>query len=152
MKNRIELIGHLGQDPESRNLENGTHVCRYTLATSESWKDANGEWQKRTTWHNIISWKSAADYASKHLRKGNLVRIEGRMTYRDFEDKNRQKRTIAEVVTTDILKLEKSERKGGFDKISERNEQIDFLRGNTTQKTSFPTEWKDSEGFIDPKS
>lgn len=151
VRNKIELIGHLGRDPESRHLDNGAHVCSYSLATTESWKDANGEWQKATEWHTIISWRKSADYAVKHLKKGSFVAISGKMTYRKFTDAKGIERQTAEVVSTSILKLEKSERKDGFDKITE-NPMVNFLRGNAGPVIGPGMEGKDKDGFIEPKA
>jgi single-strand DNA-binding protein len=97
--NRVTLIGNLGQDPEIRYLENGVAVGRFSLATTNSYKDAEGNWQNRPTeWHNIVVWRSLAERAEKELKKGMSVYVEGEINYRSFEDKDGVQRK-----TTDIL-------------------------------------------------
>ena len=81
MINKVTLIGHLGQDPEIGRLENGTPVGRFSLATSESYKDANDEWQSLTEWHNIVVWRQQAESAERNLKKGMLVYVEGKISY-----------------------------------------------------------------------
>ena len=100
MINKVTLIGHLGQDPEIHRLENGTPVGRFSLATSESYKDAAGELQTQTEWHNIVVWREQAVQAEKILKKGSLAYIEGKISYRKYTDKNGVERT-----TTDITAL-----------------------------------------------
>lgn len=85
--NKVILIGNLGKDPEVRHLENGTSVANFTLATSESFKDRNGERQKRTEWHNIEVWSGLAQVAEKYLTKGKQVCVEGRIRTDSWEDK-----------------------------------------------------------------
>ena len=75
MINKVTLIGHLGQDPEIRRLENGTPVGRFSLATNESYKDANGELVENTEWHNIVVWRQQAETAERLLKKGALVYV-----------------------------------------------------------------------------
>ena len=98
MINKVTLIGHLGQDPEIRRLENGTAVGRFSLATNETYKDANGELKDQTEWHNIVVWKNLAEQAEKVLKKGSLAYIEGKISYRKYTDKAGIEKTVADIV------------------------------------------------------
>lgn len=105
LRNRVNLIGHLGQDPEIKNLENGKKVTHFTLATSEDFKNAEGQKVKETTWHNIVAWNGVADVAWKWLKKGGQVAVEGRLAYRSYEDKNGVTKNVTEIVINDLLML-----------------------------------------------
>ena len=107
MLNRVTLIGRLGRDPEIRRLENGTPVAKFSLATSENYKDANNEPQQTTEWHEIVVWRQLAEIAEKILRKGALTLVEGKVTYRKYTDKNGVDRTVAEIVASNFKVLEK---------------------------------------------
>ncbi len=86
MMNRVELIGRLGDNPLMRDMKNGERVCVMRLATSESWKDANGERKERTTWHTVeVFGKGKVNAIEKSLKKGSLVHIDGQLRYDEFE-------------------------------------------------------------------
>jgi len=87
LRNRVYLIGNLGQNPEMKNLENGKKLARFTLATTEEFKNSDGQKVKETTWHNIVAWNGTADLAGKYLRKGRQVAVEGRLVAKSDEDK-----------------------------------------------------------------
>lgn len=91
--NKVILIGHLGRDPEVRTIESGAKVARFSLATTENFKDKNGERKEQTEWHNIICWRNLADIAESYLTKGKLVYIEGRLRTRSWEDNGVKKYT-----------------------------------------------------------
>ena len=82
------LIGNAGKDPEVRHLEGGSLLARFSLATTERYKDKNGELQELTEWHNIVCWRSLAERAEKFVKKGSQLYIEGRLRSRNWEDKN----------------------------------------------------------------
>ena len=84
------LIGNAGKDPEVRHLEGGSLLARFSLATTERYKDKNGELQELTEWHNIVCWRSLAERAEKFVKKGSQLYIEGRLRSRNWEDKNGQ--------------------------------------------------------------
>lgn len=97
--NRVTLVGNLGQDPEIRYLDNGVAVGKFSIATSERYRDKDGNWQSRPTeWHNIVVWRNLAERAEKELKKGMAVYIEGQINYRTYDDKDGIQRR-----TTDIL-------------------------------------------------
>jgi len=97
MLNKVQLIGRLGQDPEIKRLENGTPVARLSLATSEKWKDKDGNMQEATEWHNIVLWRGIAEVAQKYCRKGDLIYIEGSITTRKWVDDGGQNRYTTEI-------------------------------------------------------
>lgn len=113
MINKVTLIGHLGQDPEIRRLENGSAVGKFSVATNENYRDKNDEWQSRTEWHNIVVWRHLAERAERDLKKGKLVYIEGKLTSRKWTDKNNIERYTTEVVANLLRLLEKRESSGG---------------------------------------
>lgn len=94
--NRVILIGHLGKDPEVRTIESGAKVARFPLATTEVYKDRNGERKEVTEWHNIICWRNWADVAEKYLTKGKLIYLEGKLRSRSWED-NGVKKYMTEI-------------------------------------------------------
>lgn len=103
--NKVILIGNLGKDPEVRHLESGRAVANFTIATSESYKNREGERVTHTEWHNIVFWTPFAEIAEKYLTKGKQVYIEGRLTTRSYEDKDGNKRYITEVVGQNLTML-----------------------------------------------
>ncbi|MCU0347249.1 MAG: single-stranded DNA-binding protein [Saprospiraceae bacterium] len=113
MLNRVTLIGRLGKDPEVRRLESGAAVAKFSLATSETYKDKEGNKQETTEWHNIIVWRTQAEIAEKYLKKGMLVYLEGKLTYREYTDKDNQKKYFTEIVASDFRMLERREGGGG---------------------------------------
>jgi single-strand DNA-binding protein len=103
--NKVILIGNLGKDPEVRHLEGGTTVANFPLATTETYKDKNGNRQEQTEWHNIVLWRSLADVAEKYLKKGMQIYIEGKLRTRSWEDKEGHKRYTTEVVAETFTML-----------------------------------------------
>jgi single-strand DNA-binding protein len=105
LKNRVTLIGNLGQDPETKTTETGKKVTHFTLATNDGYKNADGQKVSETTWHNIVAWNGLADIAGKYLKKGKEVAVEGRIVYRSYEDKKGATKNITEIVLNDLLLL-----------------------------------------------
>lgn len=114
MINKVTLIGHLGGDPEIRTLDNGTAVGRFSLATNENYKDKDGNWQSLTEWHNVVVWRELADRA-KQLKKGTLVYVEGKISYRKYTDKDGVEKSVTDIVAGSFRQLEKRENSNGFD-------------------------------------
>ena len=97
--NKVILVGRLGRDPETRFTSGGQAVCNFTMATDETYKDRNGERQKRTEWHRIVLWGKLAEIAQQYLKKGHLIYIEGRIQSRQWDDqKTNTKRTSTDIV------------------------------------------------------
>jgi len=107
--NKAILVGNVGKDPEIRHLEGGTSVARFTLATSETYKNKSGELVTNTEWHNIVAWRQLADLAEKYIRKGRQLYVEGKITNRQFDDKDGNKRYITEIVADNIRLLGRKE-------------------------------------------
>lgn len=105
LKNRVQLIGNLGNSPEIITLESGKKLAKFTIATNEVYKNGQGEKVTDTQWHNVVAWNRTAEIIEKYLEKGKEVMIEGRLTSRSFEDKEGNKRYITEVVCNELLML-----------------------------------------------
>ncbi len=102
--NKVILVGHVGHDPEVRYLDNSTPVSTIRLATSDVYKNKNGERVTTTEWHNVVLWRGLAEIAEKYIKKGSQIYIEGRLRTRSWEDKDKNKRYTTEVVA-DVLQL-----------------------------------------------
>ena len=120
LKNRVTLIGNLGQDPETKTTESGKKVSNFTLATDDGYKNSDGQKVSETTWHNIVAWNGLADIAGKYLKKGRQVAVEGRIVYRTYEDKKGATKYITEIVLNDIILLRSG--KGGGKEGSDKDE------------------------------
>lgn len=105
MVNKVILVGRLGRDPETRYTGGGQAVANFSMATDESYKDKNGERQKRTEWHKIVVWGKQAEIAQQYLKKGSLLYLEGRIQSREWQDKEGQKRTSFEIVANNFRML-----------------------------------------------
>jgi len=103
--NKVILIGNLGKDPEVRHLESGASVANFPIATTESYKDRNGNRQEQTEWHNLVLWRGLADIAEKYLKKGNQIYVEGKLRTRSWEDKEGNTRYTTEVVCDNMTML-----------------------------------------------
>ncbi len=105
MKNTVHLIGRVGGDPELKTLENGNKVCSMSLATSEAWTNKKGEKETDTQWHNLKIWNAAADVAQKYVKKGDLFAVDGKIRYREYTDKEGQKKYATEIVVSEMTLL-----------------------------------------------
>ena len=105
LRNRVQLIGNLGQDPETKTLESGKKVTKFTLATNDDYKNGEGQKVNETTWHNIVAWNGLADIAGKYLKKGHQVAVEGRIVYRNYEDKKGITKYVTEIVLNEMMML-----------------------------------------------
>ena len=102
--NKVILVGNLGKDPEVRHLEGGVSVAKFTLATSESYKDKSGNKVEQTEWHNIVVWRGLADVAEKYLKKGSTIYLEGKIKTRSY-DKDGSKHYITDIVADSFTML-----------------------------------------------
>ncbi len=107
MINKVTLIGYAGMDAETRTLETRSTVGRFSLATSESYKDKDGNWQSKTEWHNVVLWGDLADRAASQVKKGSLVFVEGKIQTRKYNDKDGVERTAVDIVAGTFRLLEK---------------------------------------------
>ena len=107
LRNSVHLIGRLGIDPETTTFDSGKMKVRFSLATSESYRNSNGEKVEETQWHNIVCWNGTAKVAAEYLKKGKEIALEGKLTNHSWEDKNGQKHYMTEVVANQLLMLDK---------------------------------------------
>ena len=100
--NKVILIGRLGADPELRYTTDGTSVATFNMATTETWKDKNGNKQEKTEWHRVVAWRKLGEIAGEYLKKGRLVCIEGRIRSREYDAKDGTKRKVFEIEATEM--------------------------------------------------
>lgn len=105
IKNKVHLIGNLGQAPEIKTFESGRKMARFSLATSENYRNAKGEKVKETQWHNLVAWGKLAEIVEKYLTKGKEVAIEGKLCNRSYNDKLGNKKYISEVEVSELVML-----------------------------------------------
>lgn len=105
MRNKVQLIGNLGMNPEVMNLEQGRTLAKFSLATNETYYNAKGEKVTETQWHNIIAWGKTAEQLAKYASKGTELAVEGKLVSRSYEDKSGNKRYVTEIVLNDFLLL-----------------------------------------------
>ena len=107
MKNTVQLIGHVGQDPEVKSLEGGKKIANISIATNEVYYKENGDKVEKTEWHRVTAWGKTAEIIEKYVTKGKEIAIEGKLTHRSYDDKDGVKRFITEVVANEVLLLGK---------------------------------------------
>ena len=107
LRNSVRLIGHIGANPEVKDLESGKKVATFTLATNEFYKNQKGEKVKDTSWHNLVMWGKTAEIAQQYLEKGMEVAIEGRLTTRTYNAKDGEKKYFTEIVVNELMMLGK---------------------------------------------
>jgi single-strand DNA-binding protein len=107
MKNTVQLIGNVGNDPEIKTFDGGRKLANLTIATNDSYKNDKGEKVEQTEWHKVVAWGKTADLIEKYVTKGLQIGIEGKLTHRSYDDKNGEKRYITEIVVNELLLLGK---------------------------------------------
>ena len=107
MKNRVQLIGHVGQEPEIKNLEGGKKLANISIATNEVYYRENGDKVEQTQWHRVTAWGKTVDIIEKFVTRGTHVALEGKLTHRSYDDKDGNKRFITEVIANEILLISK---------------------------------------------
>ena len=105
LKNKVQLIGNLGNSPEVRTFDGGRKMARFSMATNESYRNAQGERITETQWHNLIAWGKLADIAERFLEKGKEVAVEGKLVNRSYQDREGNKRYITEIQVNELLLL-----------------------------------------------
>jgi single-strand DNA-binding protein len=105
LRNKVQLIGNLGNNPEIITLDSGKKLAKFSIATNESFKNAKGEKVQNTEWHNIVAWNKTAEIIEKYVEKGSEIAIEGKLTSRSYDDKDGNKRYVTEVVCSELLML-----------------------------------------------
>ncbi|MEZ5047453.1 MAG: single-stranded DNA-binding protein [Chitinophagaceae bacterium] len=128
--NHVFLIGNLGKDPEIQYIEGNIPVAKFPLATTETYKDKKGVTIPQTEWHNIVLWRGLAELSAKYLKKGSLVHIEGSLRTRSWEDKDKNRRFMTEIIASNLVMLDKrsnDHKEMGYDDnadISSTNEDL----------------------------
>ena len=130
--NKIMLIGNLGRDSETRFTTNNVSVTSFTIATSNSYKGKDGNWVNETTWHNIVSF-NLSDYFKENLKKGKKFYIEGRLTKREYTDKEGIKRYATDVVAEKIIPLESGAGSGNNESAIQEDSSIGSTRGTINE-------------------
>lgn len=133
--NRVQLIGNLGRDPELKSTPTGKTVCTLNIATTESYKDASGEWKESTDWHRVTLWEKLAETAGTYLKQGNKVFIEGRLSTRSYEQDGIT-RYITEVVANNMIMMGGGEKSSGSN--FGNNFQAQAKKTAVQNDTSFP--------------
>lgn len=127
--NKVILVGNLGKDPEIRHLDNGVAVANFSLATTESYTNKQGERVNQTEWHNIVLWRGLADIAEKYLKKGNSVYIEGKIITRKWEDKDGNTRYSTDIVADKMTMLGAKQESSSISQ-PKNNEEINSLNSS----------------------
>jgi len=133
--NKAMLIGRLTRDPESRTTTSGQSVTSFSVATNQVWKDPQGQRQERVEYHNIVAWGKLADVCSQYLNKGKKIYIEGRLQTRDWEGQDGVKRYRTEIITENMIMLDRAGSPGG------PKENVDVVNqdsGNDVKKEDVP--------------
>lgn len=104
--NKVTLIGNLGKEPDFQQLEGGVSLAKFSLATTESYRDKNGDLQHHTEWHSVVAWRTIADIAGKYLKKGSRIYLEGKIKTRHYEDKDGIKRYVTEIIAEELMMLD----------------------------------------------
>lgn len=103
LKNKVQLIGNLGNNPEIKTLDGGKKLAKFSVATSETYRNAKGEKVTETQWHSLVAWGKVAEIAEKYLKKGSEVAVEGKLVNRNYNDKDGNKKSITEVQVNEVL-------------------------------------------------
>lgn len=121
--NKVVLIGNVGKAPELQMLEGNLAVVKFPLATTENYKDKNGNSVSHTEWHTVVLWRGLAELAQKYLHKGSMIYVEGRIRYRNWEDKDKIKRGSTEIVGDNFVMLDKRKESEGRSETPENVEE-----------------------------
>ena len=105
LRNRVQLIGNVGNDPEVKTFDGGKKVANLTIATNESYRNDKGEKVEQTEWHRVVAWGKTAEIIEKYVSKGKEIAVDGKLTHRSYDDKNGEKRYITEVVVSEVTLL-----------------------------------------------
>ncbi|ALQ50186.1 single-stranded DNA-binding protein [Nitrosomonas ureae] len=135
--NKVILIGNLGKDPETRYMSSGDAVTNITLATTDTWKDKNGEKQERTEWHRVTFYRKLAEIAGEYLKKGRSVYIEGRLETRKWTDKSGVERYTTDIIASDMKMLGNRSGSGSFESTPDQEEDHSApARSSSTKSAS----------------
>lgn len=113
IRNHVQLLGFVGQDPEIRSTVTGKKVAKFSIATTDSYRDASGQWHNETTWHNISCWEALAEHAERQVRKGSHLLLTGKIRYRKYTDSNNTERFITEITPNTLTLLDAGSARAG---------------------------------------
>lgn len=130
IRNKVQLVGHVGQTPEIKSFGDSGKLARFSLATNENYKNKNGEWIESTTWHNLIGWRQIAERIEKYVEKGSFLMIEGKLVSRDYVDKDNVKRYITEVEVRSFMLLDKKSANAQDQTQSQAHSPKDFYQAS----------------------
>lgn len=148
--NRVILLGNLTRNPELKHTPNGTAVCSFGLATNRAWTTSDGHTKEEAQYHRIVAWQKLAELCIKLLVKGKKVYVEGRITYREYNGKDGQKRLVAEIVMDDFIVFNDGKKNGnGQDTPAQESELGEDISIPTDEEVSQPIRFSDED--IDPK-
>ena len=133
--NKVFLLGKLGKDPDLRYTPSGTAVCTFPLATTNKFKDKDGQQQEKTEWHNIVVWAGLAKTCGEYLHKGKQIYCEGRIQNRSYEDREGNKRYISEIIINNMQMLGRTPDSGNVDSVTPQTDG--FSKG-------YPDSWDDT--------
>ncbi|HAO99548.1 MAG TPA: single-stranded DNA-binding protein [Fibrobacteres bacterium] len=145
--NKVMLIGNLGKDPEVRAVPSGVKVANFSIATTESYTDKNGQKVEKTEWHNIVMWRGLAEVAEKYLRKGKQIYVEGRLQTRSWDDQNGQKKYMTEVLADNMVMLGSPRDGGGSSEGYSRGGDSAPMRSESPAGASLPPAPEDDLPF-----
>ncbi|MBN2747583.1 MAG: single-stranded DNA-binding protein [Bacteroidales bacterium] len=137
--NKVILVGNLGKDPEVRAFENGAKVAQFSLATSESYKDKDGNWQEQTEWHNIVMWRQLAERAERDLKKGMQIFVEGKIKTRQWTDQNNATRYTTDILVDRFIMLGKRSENSNMPPIPTENDYQQHAAPPKTEGDLNPT-------------
>lgn len=147
MVNKVILVGRLGKDPEVRHLENNNVVANFSLATSEVYRDKQGNKVEQTEWHNVVVWRRLAEIAEKFLRKGSMIYLEGKIKTRSWDDKEGNKRYTTEIVADNFQMLDKAPERGDAGMDNSEGANTSAAQPQTVSDSS-PSDSNDPEGDL----
>ena len=150
--NKVTLIGNLGNDPEVRSTTGGNRVATFSLATSRSWNDASGNKQEKTEWHRCVVWNTKnsqlADIVEKYVKKGDKIYVEGRIEYRQWQDKENQTRYSTEINVRELIMLGGGRGSSGGEHDAEANGASRARAGATVKAKAGSDDFEDFPGAL----
>ena len=144
--NKVMIIGHLGRDPDKMQTSSGQTITKFNVATSDQWKDKNGDMQERTEWHRVVVWSRLAEICAQYLSKGRMVYVEGRLQTRSWEDNQGVKKYSTDIVASNVIFLNSSDRSQVTTQTSDKTSS-DNKSGATDSEPNFAPEYTEDIPF-----
>lgn len=134
LRNHVQLLGFIGNDPEVRTTNTGKKVANFSIATTDNYRDANGQWQSETTWHNVNCWEGLAERVEQQVKKGSYLLLQGKLMYRKYTDNNQIERTVAEIRLDSFVTLDRNSKTS----VSESTPDVYMQPSNESFKDDLP--------------